>query len=109
MEDNYASSIEDKPDLKKSSSSLKETLIQSSPIREAILRDDNRLTSTFTLATLGLDLPVVALSTCRGIPTADASENRASLVNICVDRLGKEIQAKTIGVSSFGLNHGVQR
>ena len=39
-------------------------------------RDDNRLTSTFIVAALGLDLLVVALSTCRGVPAADASENR---------------------------------
>ena len=40
-------------------------------------RDDNRLTSTFIVAALGLDLLIVALSTCRGVPAADASENRA--------------------------------
>lgn len=43
----------------------------------------------------------------RGVPTADASENKASRANICVDKLGKEIQAKAIDVSSFGLNNGV--
>lgn len=63
-------------------------------------------TSTFTLAQLGLDWFLVARSTCSGLPTDAASENKASSPKKLGGNAEKEIHATAIDVSSTRLNKG---
>lgn len=65
-----------------------------------------RSTSTFTLAELGLDLFLVAMYTCKNIPTAFAMVNRDSFTKNIGDKAGNYIQDKVVVVSSSRLNHG---
>ncbi|XP_059292391.1 uncharacterized protein LOC132045830 [Lycium ferocissimum] len=57
---------------------------------------------------LGLVLLAVAISSVKGLPTADAKEKTASFAKKLGGNSGKLIQATAMDVSSSGLNQGFQ-
>ncbi|XP_060197462.1 uncharacterized protein LOC132626566 [Lycium barbarum] len=70
--------------------------------------DDNYLIWVLCGRCKGRSSSLVARSTTKGFPTAEASEKTASLAKKLGGNSGKLIHATAIEVSSFGLNQGFQ-